>query len=664
MDPAKAKSEIAKLARQIEEHNHRYYVLSQPSISDEDYDRLLKKLMALEKEFPKLKSPNSPSQRVGAKIQGELPVISHKVKMLSLDNTYSIDEIKAWYERVKKALDGKMPTLTVEPKIDGVSCALTYINGELSIGATRGDGAVGENVTHNVRTIRSVPLKLKSSAPALLEVRGEVYMDKQDFAKLNQERKTSEEETFVNPRNAASGALKLLDSRLTAKRHLKFFVHSFGLLEGRKLPVGQWEFLQQCKTLGFVVNQHSRLCKDLSEVIDFCGKMQQIRQKLTYDVDGIVIKINDLKIQQQLGTTAKSPRWAVAFKFPAYQATTAVRQISVQVGRTGVITPVAELEPVFCGGVTISRATLHNFDEIQRLGINSGDRVLIERAGDVIPKVVKVFQKLSKGHFEIPKDCPSCGAKIVKEDSDLVAYRCVNPSCPKQLERALFHFASRGAMDIQGLGEAVIIQLLQKGLVKNFADIYRLQKQDLLQLELFANKKTEKLLEAIEKSKKQSLSRLIYGLGIANIGQKAASVLANYFGSMMALVRTKQEKLTEIHEVGPIMAGSIANFFAQPQVKTLIEDLKSQGLNMKEEIITKSDRLAGQKFVFTGELEGLSREDAGQRVKALGGQVVNSVSVKTDYLVVGANPGSKFAKAKELGVKSLNEKQFKEMLNG
>jgi len=664
MNLSEAKIEITRLAKLIEEHSHRYYELNQPSISDTEYDLLLKKLMALEEEFPQLKLLTSPSQRIGYKVQGELPTITHREKMFSLDNTYSIDEIKAWYERVVKGLGGERPSLTVEAKIDGASCALTYRRGELILGATRGDGNVGEDVTHNVKTIRSIPLMLKGDSPTLLEVRGEVYMDREDFAKLNRKRKDDGEEFFVNPRNAASGALKLLDSRLTAKRHLKFFVHSFGVQEGKKDFKGQWEFLEQCKEYGFVVNPHSRLCQNLDEVVDFCGDMQDKRQTLAYDVDGVVIKVNDLEDQAKLGNTHKSPRWAVAFKFPAYQATTVIREIIVQVGRTGVITPVAELEPVFCGGVTISRATLHNFDEIYRLGVNSNDRVLIERAGDVIPKIVKVVDKLSQGSYPIPQFCPSCGARIVKDLKELVAYRCVNPFCFKQLERGLLHFASRAAMDIEGLGEAVIGQLLNQGMVKNFSDIYHLKKENLLKLELFADKKAEKLLRAIEESKKQSLSRLLYGLGIANIGQKAASVLAEHFGSMEGLMAATEEQLTAIDEVGPVMALSIVDFFAQSQVRDLINEFKALGLTMKHAGVKKSDRLRAKKFIFTGELENLSREEAGLLVKAQGAEVVSTVSSASDYVVVGDNPGSKYAKALKLGITILNQKQFMEIIHG
>ncbi len=661
---AQAKKEIQDLCFKIEGHNHRYYVINQPSISDAEYDSLLKRLIDLEEKYPQYKSSVSPSQRVGAKVEGNLPTVTHPLKMLSLDNTYSVEEIKSWYERVIKGLAGVKPALSLEPKIDGVSLALTYRDGDLVLGATRGDGSVGENVTHNVRTIRSIPLKLKGKVPSLLEVRGEVYMDKEDFTKLNYQRKENEEELFVNPRNAASGALKLLDARLTKERHLKFFVHSFGVLEGSKQLKTQVEFLKECKDYGFVVNSHSKICNSLEEIIEFCRQMQNKRQELAYDVDGIVIKVDDLKNQAKLGSTNKSPRWAVAFKFPAYQASTVVREISVQVGRSGVITPVAELDPVFCGGVTISRATLHNFDEVGRLGVNVGDKVLIERAGDVIPKIVKVTEKHSKGIFSTPKKCPSCGSNIIKEDLKQVDYRCANLSCPKQLEMGLLHFASRGAMDIEGLGEAVVGQVLNQGLVKKFSDVYRLQREDLLKLDLVAEKKAENLLKAIEGSKKQSLSRLIYGLGIANIGEKTASVLAESFGSIDSLRKATEEQLTAIREVGPVTAVSIVNYFVQPQVRVLIDDFQSLGLNMTEAKRQKSNKFLGKKFVFTGELKGLSRDEAGEMAKKEGAEVVSSVSSATDYVVVGEKPGSKHTKALQLGVTILNQKQFEELIHG
>jgi DNA ligase (NAD+) len=662
MNESQAKLEIEKLVSRIEEHNHRYYVLSQPSISDKEYDDLLKKLIDLEQRFPQFQRPDSPTQRIGSKVQGDLPTVKHRLKMLSLDNTYSVQQIVEWYERVKKGLKGKGTVLTAEPKIDGVSCALTYRDGVLVLGATRGDGETGENVTHNVRTIRTIPLRLTGEAPSLLEIRGEVYMDKADLAKLNKTREHEGEEVFVNPRNAASGSLKLLDGREAAKRYLKFFVHSFGILEGRKVPLTQWEFLQSCQEYGFVVNPHSVLCRDLDEVMRFCSSLQDQRQDLPYDVDGVVIKVNDLKEQSALGETMKSPRWAIAYKFQAYQASTKVREIMVQVGRTGVITPVAELEPVFCGGVTISRATLHNFDEISRLGVNVGDQVQIERAGDVIPKIVKVIKKASKAVFAMPKTCPSCGAGIVKEDIEQVAYRCINPSCPKQLERGLLHYASRLAMDIEGLGEAVVVQLLDKGLVKTIADIYKLNEAQLMTLDLFKEKKASKLYQAIQGSKKQSLSRLIYGLGIANIGEKAASVLADHFKSMDALMKADVQELTSIHEIGPVTAEAITHYFQQNQVHRLMKELKELGLNMKEYLSKSSGKLSGKKFVFTGELTGLSRTKAAEMAKAKGAEIMNTVSSAVDFVVVGENPGSKYQKASDLGLTIINEEQFRKII--
>jgi len=658
MKVSPAKKEIEKLVLLIEEHNHRYYVLNDPVISDEEYDRLLKKLIDLEEEFPKFKSAASPTQRVGAKVQGDLPTIKHRLPMLSLDNTYSLEELKQWYERVVKGLDGLQPALTAELKIDGLSCALTYRHGQLVLAATRGDGSTGEDVTHNAKTIRDIPLSLKGKVPNLLEVRGEVYMDKKDFNKLNGQRKDNGEVLFANPRNAAAGSLKLLDARLTAQRRLKFFVHSPGLWEG-KAPLTQWEFLEQVKRNGFVVNSYNRLCRNFDEVIVFCKEYASKREEISFDVDGIVVKVNDLKQQAQLGHTLKSPRWAVAFKFPAYQASTVIKEIVVQVGRTGVLTPVAELEPVPCAGVVISRATLHNFDEIKRLGVNSGDRVLLERAGDVIPKIVKVLEKNSKGEFVIPKLCPSCNAKIQKEKEGDVAYRCLNPSCPKQLERLLVHFASRGAMDIEGLGESIVDQLLGHGLISDLADIYFLKKEQLLALDLFADKKAENLLKAITVSKSKPLSKFLYGLGIANIGIKAAVNLAGHCGSLDAIINIQAEQLQTIDEIGPVMAGSVVEYFKQPQVKKLLAKFKDGGLNFLEpQRQASGNRLEGKKFVFTGELSGINREEAGLWVQNQGGKVLASVSKNLDYLVVGENPGSKLAQAKQLGVKILNQKEF------
>jgi len=665
MNQTQAKKEIQALRKIIEEHNHQYYVLNDPRISDEDYDRLFKELLDLEEDFPQLKSPISPTQRVGAKVQGDLPTIKHRLPMLSLDNTYSLEELKQWYERVVKGLDGIKPYLTAELKIDGLSCALTYSKGQLALAATRGDGETGEDVTHNAKTIRDIPLKLKGRFPDFLEVRGEVYMDKKDFAALNEQRKHNGETLFANPRNAAAGSLKLLDARQTAQRRLKFFVHSAGLVDKKEAPSSQWEFLEKAKSYGFSINGHNRLCRSFEEVIDFCEEFAIRRDGIGFDVDGIVIKVNDLNQQAQLGFTLKSPRWAVAFKFPAYQASTIVKEIMVQVGRTGVLTPVAELEPIACAGVMISRATLHNFDEIKRLGVNAGDRVLLERAGDVIPKIIKVLEKHSKSEFIIPKSCPSCNAKIQKEKEDDVAYRCLNPSCPKQVERLLVHFSSRGAMDIEGLGESVVTQLLDKGLVHDLADIYFLTKEKLLGLDLFAEKRADNLLKAILDSKSRPLSKFLFGLGIANIGIKAAINLAGQYGSLDGIISASTLQLQDIDEVGPVMAQSVVEYFKQTQVKKLLSKFKDAGLNLSESRKqASSNRLLGKKFVFTGELNGIKREEAGLWVQDLGGKVLAAVSKSLDYLVVGENPGSKLALAKQLGVTILNQKEFEEMVNG
>ncbi len=668
MDKIQAQKEIQKLSENIENHNYRYYVLSQPTISDKEYDDLLKRLIQLEKQFPQWQLSDSPTQRVGVKMQEAAKPVAHKVKMYSLDNAYSLEELKEWQGRVIKGLAGEKADYVAELKIDGVSAALTYENGQFVLGATRGDGFTGEDVTHNLKTVRSIPLKLLGdSAPKTLDVRAEIFMEIKDFELLNKNKKKNDEILFANPRNATSGSVKLLDSTLTAQRKLNCFIHSYGVLEGGKAFATHWDFLQGAKQLGLRINPHSRLCKTFDDVMAYCLEYQKKRDSIPYEVDGVVIKVNSLTQQRTLGATLKSPRWAIAYKFPAHQATTVIKEIVIQVGRTGVLTPVAELEPVECGGVTISRATLHNFDEIKRLKVQAGDRVLLERAGDVIPKIIKVVEPSKKRGraFKAPQRCPECDGKIAKEKSDDVAYRCINPSCPKQLERGLVHFASRGAMDIEGLGEAVVIQLLQKKLVKNFADIYFLNKNDLLQLELFADKKAENLLYSIEKSKKRPLSRLLFALGISNIGEKAAYTLAQKFQTLDKIMTAQAKDFQEIHEIGEVMAESVEFYFKQADAKKLAEKFKKAGVNTLEpkSAPASSMTLSGKKFVFTGELSGLSRDEAGALVKKLGADVISSVSKKTDFVVAGENPGSKHSKALELGVKILNEKEFKEMIH-
>jgi DNA ligase (NAD+) len=669
-DLEKAKKEIETLKKKIRHHDYRYYVLNQPEVSDAEYDKLMRRLKELEERYPKLKSSDSPTQRVAGRPLEKFRQVRHRIPMLSLDNAYSVEELKEWTQRVRKGLGYREEIEYVtELKFDGTSASFTYHQGRFVLGVSRGDGQTGDDITVNLRTIRTLALKListtKNPLPEVLEVRGEIYMERRDFQKLNEERKDRHEPLFANPRNAAAGSLKLLDPKITAQRKLKNYIHSFGLLEQGKSFSTHWEFLQIAKTWGLRINPYCKLCKDVGEVIAECQKWQKRKEALPYDVDGMVIKVNNLAQQRKLGATLKSPRWALAYKFPAQQATTILKDIKVQVGRTGVLTPVAILKPVECGGVTISRATLHNFDEIVRLDARIGDRVIVERAGEVIPKIVKVVKSVRKyktKSFRISTYCPACGAKIVKEKQEEVAYRCLNPLCPVQLEKGLVHFASRGAMDIEGMGQAVVEQLVEKKLVNDFADIYTLKKEQLLQLELFAEKKANALLLAIEKSKCQPLHRLLYALGIRHVGEKAAFVLANKFGSMDALAQAKQEELQEIPEIGPIMAQAIVDFFHNPYASELLMKLKAAKLNMLQATLKHTTSLANKTFVFTGELTSLTRRQAQSLVQQRGGNYASSVSKNTDFVVVGENPGSKYEQAKKLNIKTIDEVEFKKLI--
>ncbi|MFH1201327.1 MAG: NAD-dependent DNA ligase LigA [Candidatus Omnitrophota bacterium] len=664
MDTSKIKKEIERLRDNIRRHDHLYYILNQPKIADKEYDDLMKKLKQLEEDYPEFKSDDSPAVRVSGGILKGFKTVKHKIKMLSLDNTNSFSELYDWQERLHKGLGANEDIeFVVEHKIDGLSASIIYQKGRLVIGATRGDGETGEDVTANIKTIRAIPLVFSDKdLPELIEVRGEVYVAREDFRILNKEREHEADVLFANPRNAAAGSLKLLDTSIVAKRRLSFFAHSLGEYKGPDIN-SQWEFLERLKSWGMRTNQHSRLCKNLEEVIDYCKDWQQKRDRLDYEIDGIAIKVNNLNQQRSLGFTLKSPRWAVAYKFPARQATTEVLKINIDVGRTGVITPAAQLKAVECSGVIIRHATLHNFDEIKRLNVRVGDRVLIERAGDVIPKVVKVVQHRGKTAFPIPKICPVCSGKVVKEKEEDVAYRCINSSCPAQLERGLCQAASRQAMDIEGMGESVVNQLVQLKLVRSFSDIYRLKPQDLFRLELFKEKKVNNLLSAIEKSKSQSLSRLIYALGIRHVGEKAAFVLAGRFGTLDNLAQAKKEDLDEIYEVGPVLAESIVNYFSQPQTKRLIEDLRQAGVNFKEGVTkVKSGLLSGKSIVFTGELKDYSRTQAEELARQVGANAVSSVSKNTDFLVAGDNPGSKYDKAQKLGIKIITEREFSRLI--
>ncbi|MCD4779324.1 MAG: NAD-dependent DNA ligase LigA [Candidatus Omnitrophica bacterium] len=663
MNKKRIEKRIHVLIDALEKHNYHYYVLSEPLISDKEYDDLMTELIALEKDYPQLRTSCSPTQRVGAKVSSQSRSVKHQAKMFSLDNTYSLDELKEWYQRVQKGLPEEKIVFTVEMKIDGVSAALTYEKGELIRGATRGDGTTGEDVTHAVKTIRSIPLRLKDgmSVPEVVDVRVEIFMSRDDFERLNKERKYNDRVLFANPRNAASGSLKLLDSRLTSKRGLDCFVHSYGMLQNGPAIETQWDFLRCVKLWGFKVEEHSRRCHSFDEVVQLCQEYSDKREQLPYDVDGVVIKVNSLTQQSLLGSTMKGPRWAVAFKFPAQQATTKVNDIVVQVGRTGVLTPVAELQPVSCGGVIIARATLHNFEEIERLRINKGDTVLVQRAGDVIPKIVKVIKSHTKkvSIFRAPVRCPECGSLISKEKQGQVAYRCLNTSCPKQLEGSILHFSSRAAMDIEGLGQRVVKQLIEKKMVAHIADLYSVSLDQLLQLELFKEKKAENLLRSIENSKTQSLTRLIFGFGIHNIGEKAAETLARRFKSLDNLMSASVEDLVAIHEIGDIMAQSLVRFFSFPDVRGMIDRLRQNGVNFFEgETDIVSSNISGKKFVFTGEMKSMTRQAAMNKVKNKGASVTSSISRKIDYVVIGASPGSKYQKARALGVHILTEQEF------
>jgi DNA ligase (NAD+) len=662
---AQIKNKIQQIKNKLREHDYLYYVLSQPSISDKEYDDLMRQLKSLEDKYPQYRSADSPSQRLSSEISSGFKTVKHSVGMFSLDNTYSIDELRLWDERVRKGLSkDSVYDYVAELKIDGVSANLTYVDGKLTLGATRGDGLMGEDVTTNLRTIRAIPLALRGKhRTEFIEIRGEVYMDSKDFLKVNNERMDQGEVLFANPRNATSGSLKLLDSSLAAKRRLNFFAHSLGAYRGHPVDT-QWDFLAKLKVWGLAVNPHSALCRNIEEVIGYCKEWQDKRDQLSYEIDGVVVKLNSFLQQKDLGFTAKSPRWAVAYKFAARQATTEVLAIKVNVGRTGVITPTAQLRPVECSGVIISNATLHNFDEIQRLGLREGDRVLIERAGDVIPKVVKVVEQKGKQPYNKPSKCPACGERIVKEKAEDVAYRCINSDCPAQLERALLHFASRDALDVEGLGVAVITQLVKLKLLRSLADIYKLKIDDLLRLELFKEKKANNLLAAIQKSKAWPLARLIFALGIRHVGQKAAITLAQEFTDLDKLMQARFEELDRIPEIGEVMARTIVEYFSLSQTKKLIQELKNSGVNMRQEALgVKLNKLTGKTLVFTGQLNGFSRAQAEELVRQSGGVSASSVSSKTDFLVAGENSGIKFNKAKELGVKIISEKEFFAMLH-
>jgi DNA ligase (NAD+) len=660
--------DIAKLRSEIRAHERRYYIDNAPSIADEEFDRLMKQLAALEAQHPKLRTADSPTLRVGGGVATEFTPVAHGAPMLSLDNSYNADDIRAWDARVKKSLGRAATSYAVEAKIDGVSLALTYVNGLLTRAATRGDGKTGEDVTPNARTIKSIPLRLNTKKPPQeIELRGEVYLRKDDFAKINAGLQELGKPSFVNPRNCTSGSLRQKDSQVTASRPLRFFVHSFGRLTGAPEFASFSDFLQTCRDFGFAPTEVRKDCADIEEMITYYESFRDQQYELPYEIDGLVAKVDARDEQRALGNTNKSPRWAMAFKYPGRQATTKLAGVEFSVGRTGTITPVAKLDPVFLSGVTISSASLHNFEEIERLDVRVGDTVVIERAGEVIPKVIQVVLEKRSGKtkkLQPPKSCPVCSATVIK-DEEFVAFRCSNEFCPAQLRRKLLHFASRGGLDIEGFGEAVVEQIADSGRVKTIADIYTLNKDDLLQLELFADKKAEKLLAQIAASKEKPLSRLLFALGIPNIGEKTARDLADHFLTLEQLMQCPAADLENVVDIGPIVAQSVREFFSNKAAAATVKKLIAHGLRTDEprSETPKDSALAGKTFVFTGELSSMSRPEAEAKIRMLGAKPVGSVSKKTAFVVVGANPGSKATKAAKLGVTTLSEKEFLKLLS-
>lgn len=653
---------IKDLRDEIKYHEKKYYVDNEPQISDYEFDQLVKELGRLEGRFPELVTPESPTRRVGEKPVRGFPTVRHKLPMLSMDNVYSVRELEEFEQRVRKLLPGQQIEYVAELKIDGLGISILYRGGKYVQAVTRGDGVQGDDVTANVKTIRSLPLVIPDARE--VEVRGEIYLPFESFQKINREREAKEEALFANPRNAASGSIRLLDSKEVASRKLDVFLYSIHI-EGAELA-SQWENLQTIKKLGFKINPHSRLRRTLGEVVDFWGEWTEKRDSLDYDADGVVIKVNSTGQRQALGVTSKFPRWAISFKFPARQATTRLNGIVVQVGRTGALTPVAELEPVRLSGITISRATLHNEDEIKRKDIRIGDYVLIQRSGDVIPKIVSPMKERRTGRekiFVMPTRCPVCHSEAFRPEGEAIA-RCTNPSCPAKLRESLLHFAARRAMTIEGLGEALVDQFLEKKLVRSIPDIYALKYDDLVDLERMGPKSSENLLDEIQKSKSNDIARLIFALGIRHVGERLAQMLAAHFRGIDMLAAAGVEELTAVEDVGPVVAESIAFFFKQPENRDLLRKLKAAGLNFAaKKGEAKGDQpLAGKTFVLTGGLDRFSRDEAKDAIERRGGTVTDSVSKKTTYLVVGKEPGSKLAKAQKLGITILNEKEFSKLI--
>lgn len=675
-----AQKRLAELRRLIEHHNYLYYVLDQPEISDAEYDALMRELLQLEERFPDLRTPDSPSMRVGAPPLEAFATHTHRQPMLSLGNAFGAEELREFDQRIKRFLGMPLDQrieYVAELKIDGLAISLTYVDGVFVTGATRGDGFQGEDVTQNLRTIHAIPLRLRQPAsapsslfdepavpiPSFVEVRGEVYLTHDEFRRINEEREQTGEPTFANPRNAAAGSVRQLDPRITARRRLSLFAYGIGAIQGASFDA-HWQILQTLKAWGFPVNPHARICSGIEEVAAFCEQWTAQRGELNYDVDGVVVKVNSLLMQQDLGYVQRSPRWAIAYKFPAQQARTRILEVRWQVGRTGALTPVAVMEPVEVGGVTVSRATLHNEDEIARKGVMVGDVVMIQRAGDVIPEVVSVVEEERDGDEQPivrPQTCPECGAPVEKPAGEAVA-RCVNLACPAQIVERIRHFTSRNAMNIEGFGDKWVQRLFEEGIIRDPADLYYLKKEDLLPLERMGEKLAENLLNSVERSKQVPLSRFIYALGIRQVGERAAQLLAEYLGSLDVLMNATEEQLLQIPEVGPATAREIVEFFRREENHRVIQKMLDAGVTPIAERQKRSDAFAGLTFVFTGALQRFTREEAEVLVRELGGKASGSVSRQTSYVVVGESPGSKYQRALQLGVPVLTEEEFLRMV--
>ena len=659
-DPA---AEIEKLSEELHHHEHQYYVLDLPEITDAEYDGLMHRLQALEAQHPELVTPDSPTQRVGGKPREGFIKVQHSSPMLSLDNALNEAGLRDFDRRVRELLGGAAYRYVTELKMDGLSMAAHYRDGKFTGAVTRGDGTIGEDVTENARTIRSLPLRVNTEIPDF-EVRGETVMSRRSFERLNAERDAKELSRFANPRNAAAGSLRQLEPRITASRRLEYYTY-FLLTEGRPVRDSHWESLTALKQMGFKVNDKSRPCDNIDQVLAFCAHWEAERENLPYEIDGVVVKVDSVDQQRRLGFTAKAPRWAIAYKYPARQATTTVEAIEVQVGRTGAITPVARLKPVEVGGVTVSRATLHNEDEITRLGLQIGDEVVVERSGDVIPKVVRVSSQGSyRKPFHMPVNCPVCHSQIVREEGE-AASRCINANCPARLKETILHFASRGVMNIDGMGEALVDQLVDRGTVHNVADLYDLKIEDLMSLERMGVKSAGNVIRNIDNSRKNPLPRVLTALGIRFVGERTAVFLAQAFGSMDAIERASVDDLQQAEEVGPKVAEAVSQFFQEPSNRELVDRLREAHLQFTYAYRRpKGGPLEGATFVLTGTLPNLSREEAKELIELAGGKVASAVSKKTSYVLAGEDAGSKLDKARQLGVRTLTEDEFHAMLRG